>query len=69
MDRVGAGDAFAAGLLYAMQSEDYRAPERAIAFAVAASCLAHTIPGDVNQSNLSEIVTLLEGNASGRVIR
>lgn len=69
VDRVGAGDAFAAGLLYALQSEDYRAPERAIAFAVAASCLAHTIPGDVNQSNLSEIITLLEGNTSGRVIR
>lgn len=69
VDRVGAGDAFAAGLLYALKSEKYAAPDQAIAFAVAASCLAHTVPGDINLSTLSEIEALVEGHATGRVVR
>ena len=48
VDRVGAGDSFAAGLLHALQSEDFAEPARAIQFAVAASCLKHSIKGDFN---------------------
>ena len=69
VDRVGAGDAFAAGLLHALGSDQYRTPSKALDFAVAASCLAHSIPGDINHSNLSEIGELTEGNHTGRVVR
>lgn len=69
VDRVGAGDSFAAGLLYAMDSEQYAQPADAIRFAVAASCLKHSIPGDMNFATLSEIKALAGGQASGRVQR
>jgi 2-dehydro-3-deoxygluconokinase len=69
VDRVGAGDSFAAGLLYALMSRDYCQPDRAIAFAVAASCLKHSIQGDFNYVTLDEVVALIGGNASGRVQR
>lgn len=69
VDRVGAGDSFAAGLLYALDSADYAAPEAAIRFAVAASCLKHSIPGDVNYATLAQIQALAAGQASGRVQR
>lgn len=69
VDRVGAGDSFAAGLLYALNTPEFAAPERAIAFAVAASCLKHSIQGDFNYVTRDEIVALLQGNASGRVQR
>ena len=69
VDRVGAGDAFAAGLLHALESDRYQTPQEALGFAVAASCLAHSIPGDINHSNLSEIAVLNEGNHTGRVER
>jgi 2-dehydro-3-deoxygluconokinase len=69
IDRVGAGDSFAAGLLYALNSSDFAAPSQAISFAVAASCLKHSIPGDFNYVTLDEITALMAGNASGRVQR
>jgi 2-dehydro-3-deoxygluconokinase len=67
VDRVGAGDAFAAGLIYAML--DGRAPDAALEFAVAASCLKHTIRGDVNQVSVAEVDALARGSGSGRVER
>jgi len=67
VDRVGAGDAFAAGLIYAIL--DGRAPDAALEFAVAASCLKHTIRGDVNQVTVAEVDALAGGSGSGRVER
>lgn len=69
VDRVGAGDSFAAGLLYALNTAELAAPERAIAFAVAASCLKHSIQGDFNYVTKDEVLALMGGNASGRVQR
>lgn len=69
VDRVGTGDAFVAGLLFALSSEKYSEMDRAVAFATAASCLAHSSAGDINYTQLAEIEALLTGNASGRVVR
>jgi 2-dehydro-3-deoxygluconokinase len=69
VDRVGGGDSFAAGLIYALNDAELSAPADAIAYAVAASCLAHSILGDVNYSTRDEVVNLMGGNASGRVQR
>jgi 2-dehydro-3-deoxygluconokinase len=69
VDRVGAGDSFAAGLLHALHSDDFQSPDRAIAFAVAASCLKHSVHGDFNYVTREEVVALVGGNASGRVQR
>ncbi|MHB8898640.1 MAG: sugar kinase [Thermoguttaceae bacterium] len=69
VDRVGAGDSFAAGLLYALDSDRYREPDAAIGFAVAASCLKHSLLGDMNFVTLGEIEALAAGQASGRVQR
>lgn len=67
VDRVGAGDAFAAGLIYALL--DGRSPQAALEFAVAASCLKHSIRGDVNQVSVGEVDALAGGSGSGRVER
>jgi 2-dehydro-3-deoxygluconokinase len=67
IDRVGGGDSFGGGLIYALLRGD--APDKAINFAVAASCLKHTIPGDYNRVTLDEVETLAKGDASGRVQR
>jgi len=67
VDRVGAGDAFAAGLIYGLATSMKQ--EEALNFAVAASALKHTIPGDLNLVTLSEVQNLQRGNASGRVQR
>ena len=67
VDRVGAGDAFAAGLIYAIL--DGRAADAALEFAVAASCLKHTIRGDVNDVSVAEVDALAHGSGSGRVER
>ncbi len=67
VDRVGGGDSFAAGLIYALNRN--QKPQEAIEFAVAASCLKHTISGDFNRVKLEEVRTLLAGDASGRVQR
>jgi 2-dehydro-3-deoxygluconokinase len=69
VDRVGAGDSFAAGLLHALAGEDFCRPELAIQFAVAASCLKHTIHGDFNYVTREEVAALAAGNATGRVQR
>ena len=67
VDRVGAGDSFCGGLIYALL-ERY-APQQAIEFAAAASCLKHTIEGDFNRVSVQEVCSLVAGNASGRVQR
>ena len=67
VDRVGGGDSFGGGLIYALLRGD--APDKAINFAVAASCLKHTISGDYNRVSLEEVETLAKGDASGRVQR
>jgi 2-dehydro-3-deoxygluconokinase len=69
VDRVGAGDSFAAGLLYALASSEYADPAKAIGFAVAASCLKHSVAGDFNYVTREEVAALLAGNATGRVQR
>ncbi len=69
VDRVGGGDAFAAGLLFALNHPDYDSPHKVIAFAAAASCLAHSIPGDFNFSRRAEVDALVQGQSSGRVVR
>ncbi len=67
VDRVGGGDSFGAGLIYSTLN-DYE-PQEAIEFAVAASCLKHSIEGDFNQVSVDEVKKLAGGDASGRVQR
>ena len=67
VDRVGAGDAFCGGLLTCLLEEMPTA--EALEFAVAASCLKHSIPGDFNKVTRAEVLRLCQGDASGRVIR
>jgi 2-dehydro-3-deoxygluconokinase len=67
VDRVGGGDSFAAGLIYALLNE-YSSKE-ALEFAVAASCLKHSIEGDYNLVSVEEVKKLASGDASGRVQR
>jgi 2-dehydro-3-deoxygluconokinase len=67
VDRVGAGDTFAAGLIYGLNKLDNN--KNALEFAVAASCLMHSIPGDLPLLSVKEIKSLTDGAASGRVQR
>jgi len=67
VDRVGGGDSFGAGLIYGLKT--YRNPHKALDFAVAASCLKHTIMGDINRVKVSEVEKLTGGDGSGRVQR
>lgn len=67
VDRVGGGDSFGAGLIYSLLSG--KQPQDAINFAVAASCLKHTIEHDFNLVSVEEVESLAAGNASGRVQR
>jgi 2-dehydro-3-deoxygluconokinase len=67
VDRIGGGDSFAAGLIYALLSG--RDNQAALQFAVAASALKHTIPGDFNRVTAEEVDRLAVGDASGRVQR
>lgn len=67
VDRVGGGDSFGAGLIYA-DLQGYTGQD-AIEFAVAASCLKHSIEGDFNQVSVEEVKKLAEGDGSGRVSR
>lgn len=69
VDRVGGGDAFAAGLIFALNSGEFPYNQQALAFAVAASCLAHSISGDFNFSSRPEVEALMNGSGAGRVIR
>jgi 2-dehydro-3-deoxygluconokinase len=68
VDRVGGGDSFMGGLIYGLLTypgDD----QRALNFAVAASCLKHTIHGDFNLVTVAEVEQLMKGDASGRVVR
>ena len=67
VDRIGGGDSFAAGLIYALLAG--RTHEAALRFAVAASALKQTIPGDFNRVTVAEVDALAKGDASGRVQR
>ena len=67
IDRVGGGDSFASGLIAGLALHDDR--QQALEFAVAASCLKHSIPGDFNRVSLREVRNLLSGDVSGRVQR
>jgi 2-dehydro-3-deoxygluconokinase len=67
VDRVGGGDSFGAGLIYSCMN--HYDPQKAIEFAVAASCLKHSIEGDYNQVTVDEVAKLAGGDASGRVQR
>ena len=67
VDRVGAGDCFAAGLIYGMLSG--LASQETLEFAVAASCLKHAIPGDFSRISVAEVNALLKEGGSGRVQR
>lgn len=67
VDRVGGGDSFGGGLIYAMLK--HKEPQEAIEFAVAASCLKHSIEGDYNRVSVQEVETLAKGDGSGRVQR
>ena len=67
VDRVGGGDSFGAGLIYSLTNGF--APQRTIEFAVAASCLKHSIEGDYNMVSVAEVNNLAGGDASGRVQR
>lgn len=67
VDRVGAGDSFAAGLIHGLRA--YRDNGRALEFATAASCLKHSVLGDFNRVTLAEVEALMQGEGSGRVQR
>jgi 2-dehydro-3-deoxygluconokinase len=67
VDRIGGGDSFAAGLIYALVSG--RSRDEALRFAVAASALKHSIPGDFNRVSVDDVDRLANGDASGRVQR
>ncbi len=64
VDRVGGGDSFMGGLIYGLLHN-----QKALDYAVAASCLKHTIYGDANQVTIDEVEKLMGGDASGRVSR
>jgi 2-dehydro-3-deoxygluconokinase len=67
VDRIGSGDAFAAGLIHGLDA--FGDEEKALAFAVAASCLKHTLPGDFSLFTEREVLALMQGEKSGRVQR
>jgi 2-dehydro-3-deoxygluconokinase len=67
VDRVGGGDSFAGGLIYGLTTLPSHAD--ALEFAVAASCLKHSIPGDFNRFTVDDVKALIKGGGSGRVQR
>ncbi|MBK8945985.1 MAG: sugar kinase [Ignavibacteriae bacterium] len=67
VDRVGGGDSFASGLIYGLLK--YKNSKEALEFAVGASCLKHSIPGDFNLVSVDEVEKLIKGDGSGRVER
>ncbi|HEX2748330.1 MAG TPA: sugar kinase [Verrucomicrobiales bacterium] len=69
VDRLGTGDAFAAGLIHALTTPELSPPQTALEFAVAASCLAHSIEGDFNFTTRAEVEALMRGDGGGRVNR
>eukprot|EP00747_Dinoflagellata_sp_TGD_P222498 gnl/TRDRNA2_/TRDRNA2_94203_c0_seq1.p1 gnl/TRDRNA2_/TRDRNA2_94203_c0~~gnl/TRDRNA2_/TRDRNA2_94203_c0_seq1.p1 ORF type:complete len:373 (+),score=62.90 gnl/TRDRNA2_/TRDRNA2_94203_c0_seq1:65-1183(+) len=69
VDRVGGGDSFAAGLIFALTTPELSSPQVALNYAIAASCLKHSIKGDCNYSTRGEVEALMGGSGSGRVVR
>lgn len=69
VDRVGGGDSFGAGLIFALNTPELSDDASAISFAVATSCLCHSIVGDVNFTSRAEVEALMKGSGSGRVVR
>ncbi len=67
VDRVGGGDSFASGLIYGLNTYEDR--QQALEFAVAASCLKHSISGDFNLVSVADVQNLMGGDTSGRVQR
>lgn len=67
VDRVGGGDAFAGGLIYGLNQ--YKSHREALEFAVAASCLKHSILGDFNRVSAEDVQKLMDGDGTGRVQR
>ena len=67
VDRVGGGDSFSGGLIYGLLR--LPRPKEALEFAVALSCLKHSIPGDFNRVTVDEVNALLKDGGSGRVQR
>ena len=67
VDRVGGGDSFGAGLIYGLTSG--LSNQDSLEYAVAASCLKHSVEGDFNLVSIEEVETLMNGDASGRVQR
>ena len=67
IDRVGGGDSFAGGLIYGLNA--YEDKQQALEFAVAASCLKHSIIGDFNRMSVSDVEKLVGGDGTGRVQR
>lgn len=67
VDRVGGGDSFAAGMIFGLNTYDDN--QSALEYAVAASCLKHSIPGDINRIKKDEVLGLMKGDGSGRVQR
>ena len=68
VDRVGGGDSFMGGLIYGLMTYE-NDDQKALDFAVAASCLKHTVYGDFNLVTAKEVETLMKGDGSGRVVR
>ena len=68
VDRVGGGDSFMGGLIYGLLNYNEN-NQKALDFAVAASCLKHTIKGDSNLVSIEEVEKLMDGDSSGRVSR
>ncbi len=68
VDRVGGGDSFMAGLIYGLMTYE-NDDQKALDFAVAASCLKHTVYGDFNLVTVAEVENLMKGDGSGRVVR
>ena len=69
VDRVGGGDSFAGGLIFALTTPELSEMQTAVNYAVAASCLKHSIKGDFNYCTRAEVERLMGGNGSGRVVR
>lgn len=69
VDRVGGGDSFGAALVFALNTPELAKSESAIRFAVASSCLCHSINGDFNYTSRTEVEALMGGSGSGRVVR
>ena len=69
VDRVGGGDSFAGGLIFALTTPELSETQTAVNYAVAASCLKHSIKGDFNFSTRAEVEALMGGSGSGRVVR